>query len=497
MITEASNNVSRSGPARVSVVFCCLLSLVVLPTLATADVNHEYTVTVGDGLNVMTVEAHFGIAVDTISARSSDAGTYLNEVNACGDPAAIRMRNRRMLLPEGGIRCLRYTVDLRQAAQDNRYNRGLADDNIVVSPAAWLWRPPLTEKNSIHLQFQLPESVMVSVPWQAVNAQDNSFQITNSPENSNAPAVFGNFEFREIDVSGVALRLTVLKARNAVGNEDIAAWLSAAATDVSLAYGRFPNPAAQIVVYPVGDSRGRSDSPVPFGRVVRDGGETVELFVNENRALADYLDDWTATHEFSHLMLPYLGRKHRWVAEGFAQYYQNVLLARSGAYDELRAWQKIYEGLERGRLTRPELSPNDAAVGGIRNSLMKVYWSGAAIALMADVTLRKQSAGQESLDTVLDRFQSCCLPTDRQWTGEELFRKFDELAGTPVFMPLYRRYADTAGFPDITETFAQLGIEITDNKVSFNSSAKLHHLREAITQTDEETARWRQQLTAD
>ena len=222
------------------------------------------------------------------------------------------------------------------------------------------------------------------------------------------------------------------------------------------------------MVYPVGDSRGRSDSAVPFGRVVRDGGETVELFVNERRPLADYLDDWTATHEFSHLMLPFLGRKHRWVAEGFAQYYQNVLLARSGAYDELRAWQKIYDGLERGRRTRPELSPNEAAAGGVRTSLMKVYWSGAAIALLADVTLRENSDGELSLDAVLDRFQSCCLPADRQWPGEELFQKFDSLAGAAVFMPLYRRYADTAGFPDMTEVFGRLGLEITDDKVSFN-----------------------------
>jgi len=48
-------------------------------------------------------------------------------------------------------------------------------------------------------------------------------------------------------------------------------------------------------------------------------------------------------------MLPYLDRRQRWISEGFSQYYQNVLLARSGAYDDLYAWQKLYEGYERGR----------------------------------------------------------------------------------------------------------------------------------------------------
>jgi hypothetical protein len=263
---------------------------------------------------------------------------------------------------------------------------------------------------------------------------------------------------------------------------------------VTLAYGRFPNPAAQIIVYPVGSSRGRSDSAVPFGRVIRDGGESVEFFVNQNRPLADYLDDWTATHEFSHLMVPFLGRKHRWISEGFAQYYQNVLLTRSGAYDDLRAWQKIYDGLERGRKSRPGLSPNAAAQDGVRNGLMKVYWSGAAIALLADVSLREQSKGSESLNTVLDRFQQCCLPGDRVWSGEEFFGRLDTLTEYPVFMTLYRRHADAPGFPDTTAVFEQLGISVFDDKVQLQAQGALRHVRLAIMETDIETAEWRRAL---
>ena len=36
----------------------------------------------------------------------------------------------------------------------------------------------------------------------------------------------------------------------------------------------------------------------------RDGGESIELFVDERRPIEDFYDEWTATHEFSHLMLP-------------------------------------------------------------------------------------------------------------------------------------------------------------------------------------------------
>ncbi len=201
------------------------------------------------------------------------------------------------------------------------------------------------------------------------------------------------------------------------------------------------------------------------------------------------MGDWTATHEFSHLMLPYLNKRHRWVSEGFAQYYQNVLLARSGTYEEQYAWQKLYDGFERGRKSRPELSPNAAAEGGIRTGLMKVYWSGAAIALMADVKLRERSGGTETLDSVLGRLQQCCLPADRMWSGIELFEKLDSLTDEPVFMPLYRRYADTAGFPDTSELLARLGLSVSDGTVRIRRNGELREIRATITRSGPSTAR--------
>jgi hypothetical protein len=231
---------------------------------------------------------------------------------------------------------------------------------------------------------------------------------------------------------------------------------------------------------------------VPYGRVIRDGGESVEMYVDRRQSLDTLLRDWTATHEFSHLLLPYVEQRHRWVSEGFAQYYQNVLLARSGAYDRQKAWQELYEGFERGRRSRPELSPNEATAGNHREARMKTYWSGAALALMADVALREQSGGSETLDDVMNRLQACCLPSERVWSGTELFETLDSLASTPVFMSLYRRYADTAGFPDTRPLFARLGLTIAGNEVRLQKSGELAHIRSAITRTDPAAARWRE-----
>ena len=156
-------------------------------------------------------------------------------------------------------------------------------------------------------------------------------------------------------------------------------------------------------------------------------------------------------------------------------------MSRAGRYSEIDAWRKLSAGFERGRASRPELSPNEAASAGVRQARMKIYWSGAAIALLADVELRERSGGRESLDVVLDRLQRCCLPSTRTWSGPELFAKLDTLAGDAVFTPLYQRYADVAGFPDTRGPLARLGVAIDGKNVSLRSDAELADIRSAIT----------------
>ncbi len=442
------------------------------------------------------VEARFSPSVDSLTARSRDAGKFLIDARDCENSDKIRLQNRRMLLPANGIRCMYYTVDLQRAARQERLNRSLLPGNIIVSPSVWLWRPELTRRTELRVRFQLPENVKVSVPWELISADRQEYRLAKSPESANAPAVFGNFYYREVGVPGAVLRVGVLKAKGGMDPETLVNWIRATATDVSLAYGRFPNPSPQVVVIPVDGSRDKSQSAVPFGRVVRDGGETVELFVDQRQPIEAFLGDWTATHEFCHLLLPYMRRQQKWLSEGFAQYYQNVLLARSGTYDDLTAWQKLYEGFERGRQSRPEMSPNEAATEGVRTGLMKVYWSGAALALMADVKLREQSGGEETLDAVLGRLQECCLPSDRAWSGPELFAKLDSLSSYPVFTQLYRRYADAAGFPDARPLFERLGLSVSNDKVRLRRHAELADIRLAITAIDTAAADWRHQLAA-
>ena len=466
-------------PSRLLPQACVLLAL---SGSAAASVVHEYTVSIDAKLETMRVAARFAAPVEDVRARSGAARRYLASAQTCDTDQPLGIRGRRFELPRTGVTCIDYVVDLKQAAAAERRNASLSAGNIVVSPAVWLWHPPLAPDMRIIVHFELEDGVDVSMPWRPLAGRDSSYEMLPSPRNAKAMAAFGHFVNVRRELVGSELRIALLRPRGAINSAAIVDWVHDTAANVSLAYGRFPNPSPHVVVLPVGDGGWQSDSPVPFGRVLRDGGETVELFINERRPIEDFYDDWTATHEFSHLMLPFIRASHRWISEGFAQYYQNVLLTRAGQYDEQRAWQKLYDGFERGRNSRPELSPNEAARQGVGAATMKIYWSGAIIALMADVELRKRSGSRESLDSALGQLQLCCLPSARSWSGTELFEALDSFVEEPVFMPLYRKYADESGFPVFESILESLGVIVRDGTVRLSDDAELAGIRRAITE---------------
>jgi len=448
---------------------------------AYAAASHDYTITVDAELSRLDVTARFGGTINDIAARSRSAARFLIDANDCDSGKAVEIRGRRMLLAGTEIRCLTYSVDLAKIIRAEKRNESLAAHNVIASPTTWMWRPPLDTDDEIAVAFRLPEAVNVSVPWKKIDALDKTYRLTASPQSGSAIAVFGRFDTVVTHVASMDLTITLLQAANETATAAIVEWIRDTAKNIMLAYGRFPNPDASVVVFPVEGKSRRGESAVLFGRVVRDGGESVELLIDASQPIESSYGDWTATHEFAHLMLPYVHREQRWISEGFAQYYQNVLLARAGHYAQQFAWQKLHDGLARGHTSVPDLSPNEAAAGDERSGRMKIYWSGAALALLADIELRGRPDGEESLDVVLDRFQQCCLPSARTWTGIELFTKFDMLIDEPLFMDLYRRYADATGFPDVRPLLAQLGVTLDGDTVRLSDDAELAEIRAAIT----------------
>ena len=258
-------------------------------------------------------------------------------------------------------------------------------------------------------------------------------------------------------------------------------WLTSAARSVTTIYGHFPLRHTQILVTPVA-STSATKSPVIFGQVNRQPDLQVRFFVDPNQPLASYLSDWTAAHEFAHLMLPFINRDAAWLSEGIATYYQYVARVRAGIISQQQAWNRLLAGLERGRhnsKNKTSLRQTSQQMHQ-QKSYMRVYWSGVVYALSMDVQLRQQTNNQQSLDQALFHFYRCCLPSQRPWDGIEFLNKLDFLMATTQFSENYHRYANDQEFPLVTELLNKLGVASVNGSISLDDQAPLAFIRHQI-----------------
>lgn len=247
-------------------------------------------------------------------------------------------------------------------------------------------------------------------------------------------------------------------ALTAAERDKLASWLERAARTVRTLHGALPRDDIRIIV----ETRRGAGEPVPFARVLRRGREGVRFWVDPVFPLERFLTDWTAPHELTHLFIPYPGRADVWLSEGLATYYQYLLQARDGLITDCTAWQRIAAGFARGAAAlQGATAPRTLAAASrdmhAAGSYRRVYWSGVAYFLEADLALRTATPAL-SLDRVIHRFGQCCLDDGDITDGAALVAAFDHLAGTTLFVPLYDHYRALETMPDYASLLARVGV---------------------------------------
>jgi hypothetical protein len=368
-------------------------------------------------------------------------------------------------------------VDLHAASESGwRTFRGRRD--VLVPSTAWLWRPwPRVEGVRGTLSLALPEAVRASLPWQRVGEHyvldDWSFSFLGQ-------TAFGALDVWDIEVPGARFEVARMPGETDADREDIRRWLGEAGRMVASIYGRFPVPRVQLVVVPVGPG----SEPVAFGYVSRGGGASVMLLLRRDAEVDRMVSDWVAVHELTHLVLPYCRREDAWLSEGLATYYQEILRARGGAYTALEAWRGLDDGFRRGRDRATGRTLQQESVDMYRTgAFQRVYWSGTAIFLLADVALRRRNQGDvRSLDDALERLGRCCLDEPRVWTAAEVIARLDGISGTQIFSELAHQYLPSEEFPDLAQAYRFLGLRRgADGLLTLESDAEGAAVRAAIT----------------
>ena len=327
--------------------------------------------------------------------------------------------------------CVNYVVQL--APMEGRLPLPWSSTTWASRPSRFMWLPD--DGLPIKVIFDT-QGLELSAPWQRTGP--NEWWIYPAAKSGRSVAIFGGTPLDlGLDQPGVLVGDdTGLKRR-----QDIEAWLKKYLYALDQMLGGHFSREIQIVAVDVGAS-GRS--AIPFGHVVREQGQSVRFYVDQDASLARLTADWTGPHELAHLLLPYVDA--RWISEGFASYYQNVLLARTGEITPQRAWDKYRERFSRAQAEGRRVTPASSS------SRLLTYWSGAALALRLDLELRARGS---SLDEVLRDLAICCLPAREVWSAQKFAAKLDELSGYELALPLVRRYQHRRGMPPIQGLFAR------------------------------------------
>jgi len=186
--------------------------------------------------------------------------------------------------------------------------------------------------------------------------------------------------------------------------------------------------------------------PVPWANTIRGNLQGVNFHVDPRFSLDDFRSDWTASHELSHLIFPYLGRSASWFSEGFASFmqYQVMMATRDLTSDE--AIERYLSRLNRASSDYPyQSSPFSDAAPKLRRAgkYPVMYWGGAAYFLQVDDKLRNSS--DQTLISVLGRYLQCCRQ-DRK-NLDTLVQDLDRLSNSTIFSDCLNRFRTEPGFP--------------------------------------------------
>ncbi len=282
---------------------------------------------------------------------------------------------------EGRDSCIRLVLRLaEQGPRAYARRRG----GLSVSTAALLYRPrELLSSVRVSIQLHVPEGYDVLAPWPGSGPH---FETDITAVRFDGILSLSREEAIAFEESGVRVRAHTFSQ----SFELTESWLRSGIRAIHQLWGETPFERVNVVVMPV-----QTDRAVRFGFATRGPIGTVLVMPNQDASLAQLKRDWVLPHELSHLLFPFI--KEAWMSEGLATYYQEVLRARAGIINKDAAWSNLSSGFSRGRasgrgVTLKELSGSIHEYG----AYVRVYWSGAALAFLLDLELRRQGSSLDS-----------------------------------------------------------------------------------------------------
>jgi hypothetical protein len=425
-----------------------------------ADLQVEVAVPPGLG-GFFTVDPAAVSFVEGVSLLASGAWVPVEPIGGAWRAPACQRRACR----------LRYTFHLRAAAHGIRDPdlAAVRGEALVAPPGTWLLRPrdlsDATLRGRLHVTVPSPLSFVTGLP-PAREAPD-TYAVALLPLFLSPYSAFGRFEVESWRIGGADISFAVAIPSLGPDRPRIRSWIGAAARAVASYFGRFPVDHALVLAVPQDDGL--------HGQAMGGGGASVLLQMAPGTDLTDPAFDWQAAHEMVHLAIPEMSRAQIWLAEGMATYVEPLARSMTGELGPESVWGDLVLGLPKGLP-----GPSDRGLDRT-HTWGRTYWGGALFAFLADLEIRKQSGGAQSLATALRGVLRNGGDMRVVWTMERFTATCDQALGKPIVTNLYHRMGHHSAAIDLPALWRELGVSVVAGHVEFDDHAPLAAIRRKMT----------------
>ncbi len=173
--------------------------------------------------------------------------------------------------------------------------------------------------------------------------------------------------------------------------------------------------------------------------------------------------------------MPSLPDDQHWLEEGLASYIEPIARVQASELTPERIWADMVRGMPNG-----EPDPGDRGLNNT-HTWGRTYWGGALFCLLADVQIRRQTGNRKGLQDALRAIVAAGGSIDKEWPTQRVLRIGDQGTGTHVLEEMYAQWSETPVTVNLSELWAQLGIDKEKGAIKFDSKASFAAIRAAIT----------------
>jgi predicted metalloprotease with PDZ domain len=246
-------------------------------------------------------------------------------------------------------------------------------------------------------------------------------------------SAFGRLSVRNILHRGVSMQIAFPEGSKF--DEDSEAWIRNSVDALASTYGRFPVSRVALFLVP---SRGSS---VGFGTASGNGGAGVIVILGRDVKRNDLQNDWVLTHEFIHLAMPNLSKRHHWFEEGVPTYLEPLLRTRQ------------------------------------KRMKVEKFWFDLMREFLTDLDIREKTNGVKTIEDALREIVAQGGTTEVNWDMARVLEVADRGVGLPALSTLYRKHAERAERVDLEVIWKRLGVVREGDHVRFDDQAPLAELR--------------------